>query len=466
MITKNDIEKYINEEDYYKLMGLEKGAKQGDIEKAFRKLSVKWHPDKIKVKDESLREDASKVFKKLNEAKEVLTDESKREIYDKYGLEGLKERGPDSHPEHQQEMMQEFMKQMFGNHFNKSNVPDVTIVEEVTLEELWSGKEYKKQIERYSLCKECNGFGTEDGLEHKCTDCGGSGVQIKVVRMGPMVQQSQQVCTLCRGSGSDIKISKCEKCSGKKLVKEKAEISVKIPKGAYEGIGFSIKNEGNEIPLQEREDGRSRTSVNIKIKEKSHPIYQRGFIIPKYKESKHPKDLKMNLKISLVESLTGFNKTIKTVDGKSINLVHEKIVKNGDVMVLPNKGMPILDKAGIYGHVFVVFDVEYPDDLNTATKRRLWQLLTNTPYKELENIKDKTVLEPADNYRFENLKDPNLHHHGGFPFPGIKIPGMPGFAHFAGNDNEDSDNENESNGFENAFRSEEDSGQGANCKVQ
>jgi DnaJ-class molecular chaperone len=471
MIIKEAIEKYLNEEDYYKLLGLEKDAKTPDIEKSFRKLSVKWHPDKIKVKDEGLREDACKVFKKLNEAKEVLCDDSKREIYDKYGLDGLKERGNDAHPEHQQEVMQEFMKQMFGNHFNKaSTVPDITIVEEVSLEDLWSGKEYKKQIDRHTLCKECNGCGTEDGMEHNCTDCGGSGVQIKVVRMGPMVQQSQQICTLCRGSGSNIKVSKCIKCSGKKLTQEKAEITIKIPKGAYEGIGFSIKNEGNEIPVKDREDGRSRTSVIIKIKEKPHPLYQRGFMIPKYKESKHPKDLKLNLKISLVESLTGFSKSIQTVDGKTINIVHEKIVKNSDVMVLPNKGMPILDKNTIYGHVFVVFDVEYPEDLNANTKRRLWQLLTNTNYKELDNIKDKTILEPADKFRFENIKNPNLHHMGGFPFAGMKIPGMPGFAHFTGNDN-DNENEsdepdNEKNGFENAFRTEEDSGQGANCKVQ
>jgi len=468
MITKDDIEKYISEEDYYKLLGLEKTAKTGDIEKAFRKLSVKWHPDKVKVKDESLRENANKIFKKLNEAKEVLTDEQKRDIYDKYGLEGLKERGPDSHPEHQQEMMQEFMKQMFGNHFNKSNVPDLNIVEELTLEELFTGKEYKKQIERFSLCKECNGNGTEDGLEHKCSDCGGTGTQIKVVRMGPMVQQSQQICSLCRGSGSDIKIAKCEKCSGKKLSKEKAEINIKIPKGAYEGIGISIKNEGNEIPVDERENGISRTSINIKIKEKQHPLFQRGFTIPKYKESKHPKDIKMIMKVSLVESLTGFSKTVKMVDGKNINIVHEKIVKNGDVMVLPNKGMPIIDKNHIFGHVFIVFDVEYPEDLNASTKRRLWQLLTNTPYKELDNIKDKTHLESAENYKYENIKDPNLHHGmNGFPFGGMNIPGMPpGFAaHFAGsgNDGDDSDNEN---GFENSFNSNEDSGQSANCKVQ
>ena len=470
-ITKEDIDRYSAEEDYYKLLGVDKKAETSDIEKAFRKLSVTWHPDKVKVKDEALKENATKIFKKLNEAKEVLCDEKKRQIFDKFGLEGLKEHGPEQHPEQQQEMMQEFMKQMFGEQLNRgSSVPDINIVEEVTLEDLWSGKEYKKQIDRFGLCKDCNGYGTEDGLEHKCGDCGGSGVQVKVVKMGPMIQQSQQMCGLCRGSGSNMKVKKCEKCTGKKVIREKADITVKIPKGAYEGIGVSIRNEGNEIPMQERDSsGKSRTNVNIKIKEKKHPLYERGFKIPKYKESVHPKDLKLNLKISLVESLTGFTKSIKTVDGKSINLVHDKIVKHGDILVIPNKAMPIIDKQNTYGHVFVVFDVEYPDDLNNNLKRRLWQLLTNTNYKELDDIKDKVTLESAEKYKFENLKDPNMHHFEGFPFPqgfmggnGGPFKGGPfGGGGRGRNDSDDSDNNSDDNNM--GGQNEQ---SGPECKVQ
>lgn len=416
MISKEDITQILNEEDYYKLLGVEKTAKTQDIEKAFRKLSVKWHPDKVKIKDETLREETTKVFKKLNEAKEILTDETKREIYDRYGIEGLKERGNEMHPEHNQEMMQEFMKQMFGNQFgnmNRSNVPDINIIEELTLEELYTGKEYKKQIDRYSLCKDCNGYGSEDGLNHECKDCGGTGMQIKVVRMGNMMQQSQQTCSLCKGSGSDSKVKKCNKCEGKKLIKEKSNITIKIPKGAYGGVVLTMKGEGNEIPLNERNRGnnKKRSDINIRIKEKSHTLYERGFIIPEIKETKHPKDLKMSMTISLVESLTGFTKSIKTISGKTVNIVHEKLIKHRDVLVIPKLGMPVLEKNTEIGNLYIVFNIDAPDELNITTRRRIWQLLTNTPYKDLSpnSIENTVLMEPSEKYKYDNYRNPDLY---------------------------------------------------------
>jgi DnaJ-class molecular chaperone len=461
MITKADIDKYINEDDYYALLGVEKESKTQEIEKAFRKLSVKWHPDKQKFKDDSLKEDATKIFKKLSEAKEILCDENKRQIYDKYGLEGLKERGPDMHPEHHQEMMNEFMKQMFGQNMSKaSGVPDIKLQEEVSLEDLFTGKDYKKEIERYSLCKECNGYGTEDGLNHKCTDCGGSGVQIKVTRMGNVIQQQQQICTLCHGGGTDPKVDKCKKCNGKKLVKEKKEINIKIPKGAFGGITIGIRGEGNEIPPEDRNGSTTRTNIAINIKEKKHSLFERGFKIPKYKENSNPKDLKLNLQISLVESLTGFSKKIKFLDGKDINILHEKIIKNGDVMVIPNYGMPVLNENK-NGNLYVVFDVEYPDDLNTTTKRRLWQLLTNTPYKEITNMPNKVTLESAEKYRFEDFTN---RHENGFPFMGGMPPGFN--AHFAGMGNMGNMGNNMGNDDSDNSDDENSGGGQPNCKVQ
>ncbi len=419
MITKEDIDKFLNEDDYYKLLSIEKTATTQEIEKTFRKLSVKWHPDKIKVKDESLRENAISVFKKLSEAKEILSDQNKREIYDRFGKDGLKDRGPDMNPEHEQEMMNEFMKKMFGTQMNRSaNVPNIILVEELSLEDLFIGKIYNKQIERYTLCKDCNGYGTDDGLEHKCNDCGGSGIQIKVMKRGNMVQQTQQMCTTCKGSGSDGKIKNCNKCAGKKLFKEKVDIKITIPKGAYEGTAVELQNMGNEIPHQDRHGEKTRSSIIIKIKEKKHDIYERGFTIPKFKEASHPKDLKTTINLTLAESLVGFSKTIKTLDGKQHPLYHEKIIKNGDVLVLPNFGMPILEKNGSNGNLYVIFDVEYPEEFSNNTKKILWQVLTNTPYKENNQlIKNKSSFETIEKYKYENTKDSfkNTHNFSGHP---------------------------------------------------
>lgn len=451
MINKEDIDRVTNEDDYYKILGVEKKASSNDIEKAFRKLSIKWHPDKVKVKDESLREPALSVYKKINEAKEVLTDSNKREVYDKYGKEALKNSGPDMHPEHHADMMNEFVKQMFGQQQrSRSSVPNINLVEEFTLEELFTGKTYKKEIQRFSLCKECNGFGTEDGIDHKCQDCGGSGMQVKVSRQGNMIQQMQQVCNLCRGSGADSKVKACNKCSGKKLIKETEEITIKIPKGAFNGITVEIQNLGNEIPLQERSNDRTRSSITIKIKEKKHSLYERGFVIPGIKEDPNPKDLKTNLKITLAESLVGFSKTIKSLDGKNIPLVHDKIVKHGEVLVLQNCGMPVLENSEIpkLGNLYIVFEVDYPQNISGNTKKILWQLLQNTPYKEISTNGQKFVLESVDKYKTENIRNPR----------GVNFP--PGFkAHF-NNDNDDSDSSNDN---DNNMHS---SGQGTECKVQ
>jgi DnaJ-class molecular chaperone len=295
------------------------------------------------------------------------------------------------------------MKRMFGNQFSKkSNVPNITITEECTLEELYNGKDYTKQIERVSLCKECNGFGTEDGMEHKCKDCGGSGMQIKVIKQGNMIQQMQQICMKCKGSGSDTTTSQCKKCNGKKAFKELSNISVKIPKGAYEGIGLEIENMGNEIPLQNRTNNKTRSSIIIKIKEKPHSTYVRGFTIPKYKENADPKDLKTTLKISLAESLTNFTKTLKFLDNKPITIFHEKIIKHGDVLVLPNNGMPILENNSQKGNLYITFEIEYPESISNNTKKILWQLFTNTPYKDTNySVSNSYNLELPDKYKFD-----------------------------------------------------------------
>jgi DnaJ-class molecular chaperone len=446
MISKDIIDKYLKEDNFYTLLGVEQTATKQEIEKAFRKLSVKWHPDKLKLADDNLLESAKQVFQKMNEAKDALTDERKREIYDKYGKDGLKENGPDMNPEHQQEMMQEFMKKMFGNKVNKkTSVSNITIIEECTLEELYNGKEYNKDVERLSLCKDCNGYGTEDGLEHKCTDCGGSGMQIKVIKQGNVIQQMQQICTLCRGSGSSSKVKHCAKCKGKKLFRENANISIKIPKGSYENIGLEIKNAGNEIPLNERDNnGYSRTSIIIKIKESPHVIYERGFRIPKYKENPEPKDLKMNLKITLAESLVGFSKTINFVNGKEITIFHENLIKQGDVLIVKNYGMPILENNTSNGHLYIVFDIIYPDKISNNTKKILWQVLTNTPYKESNvTIKDTNVhLDKPENIRNENSRN-------------SRVP--PGYGRQNNNSGDNDDNDDNNNPF---------GGQPPECKVQ
>lgn len=388
MIGKEDIDKILNNaNDLYGILGVDKSATKNEIEKSFRKLSVKWHPDKLKVKEPELLEKAQEVFKKLSEAKEILTDPEKRETYDRYGMDGFRNNGgPEGMGVDPSDMMEEMMK-MFGKK-NKAET-EITIVESFSLEELYMGKTYSKTIDCYMPCINCNGNGTDDGKDYSCPDCKGMGFSVKIMQAGFTVQQIRKTCSLCQGTGQKStngdKIKKCKSCDGNKKIKEKTEIKIQIPKGSYEGIGITIPNAGNYINKDKR------SNIVIQIKEKEHPEFIRGFTIPEYKLKPCPEDLMMKMKITLAESLTGFTKTINFFNNKSLNIVHEKLIKHNDVLKIPKHGMPVL-KTDTFGDLYIVFEVEYPDDLTNATKRRLWQLLTNNPYKELSEIKNKVLL--------------------------------------------------------------------------
>jgi DnaJ-class molecular chaperone len=405
LITKADINKYKNESDLYKLLDCNKNSTQNEIEKSYRKLSLKWHPDKQNLDDDTLKDEALNIYKKLVEAKEILCDESQRKIYDTDGLEGIKN---NFNSEAHTNMMNDFFNQMFGQNIQKSPVQNINIVEEFTLEELYNGKEYNKEIERTSLCNTCNGYGTEDGQNHQCNECNGTGIQIKVLRSGNMIQQIQQVCSVCNGMKMNVNIKKCKKCNGTRLYKEKKTINIKIPKGFYEGLSIELKNEGNELFNEYKKDNKTHTSIILTIKEKKHKMFVRRFQLKNYRVNCNPENLKLQLNISLLESLTGFTKEIQFLNGKKITIIHEDIIKHNDILMVSNYGMPKLNSNNLYGNLYIEFNVEYPKEFNNTIKRKLWQVLNNTNYKEdinLDIIDNKVKLNKLNYYEENNEKE-------------------------------------------------------------
>ena len=403
------------EPNYYAILELEKTATEADIKKSYRKLAVKWHPDKNQDK-----ELAESKFKEIAEAYGILSDPQKREIYDKYGLDGLKGQGMEINPE-------DILRQMFGNGFDgfgngfgngfgsheqeEDSVPDIVLEDEFTLEELYIGKKVTKTVERYNMCNKCAGTGCDDKIDHTCKQCNGNGVSVKITRRGNHIMQSQEQCTGCDGSGVENGAKKCKTCKGSKVTKKSFEVKFDVPAGSYQKHAIVIKNEGHHIPAESRRTGNCRSNVVLVIKEIPNDMFKRMFIIKDKKPNPDPADLLMEMTVSLAESLCGFRKKFVHVNGKNIYVDNENISKDGDILVVPNAGMPILDNPANRGDLFVHIKVQI-DELDKNTKGRLWQLLTKTPYQIKENRDDAINMVPINNHKQKNNRHNNFNHDG------------------------------------------------------
>jgi DnaJ family protein A protein 2 len=427
--------------DYYQVLGVERNATEEEIRKAFRKLAIKWHPDK----NPNNKEIAENKFKEITEANEVLSDPQKRQLYDQFGVDGLKQSG---FPGAGGMDMNEIMKNMFGMFGGRQeeSVPPIRIVKEYHLHQLYKGFTTKETIERVSLCKNCKSTGMADGLNHNCTKCNGVGHVVKLRQIGPgMVQQLQEACDTCHGTGKDGNYEKCKTCNGRIATKETVEIEFTVEAGSFgtraNQTEIIIKNMGNEIPLDERRNSSDRSDIIIFIQEIPDPLYKRHFVIPNKKDYPDPADLLFEINISLAESLCGFQKDIEHISGNTISIKYDDVLKHGDIIVIPCNGMPKTGKNK-YGDLYISVKVDNPK-LNPETKRRLWQLLTGKSYKE-DTGKDSIMSVTIDDYQPEIIKKnkknsknnrksgsirdfmnendsdddiPDMEHMRGFPFP-------------------------------------------------
>lgn len=212
---------------YYKTLGVEKTATMAELKKAYHKLALKNHPDRGGDKEK---------FQEIQTAYEVLSDKDKRDIYDKYGEEGLKEGGgggPGGFAD---------IFEMFGGgggrrgqqQSGKQKKDPVVHPLKVTLEEIYNGKQTKISVNRERICAKCGGLGGKEGAVKKCPGCNGRGMVNKMQMLGPgMYSQTRGPCDECRGTGEIIdEANKCKTCNGKKVTKEKKILEASIDKGA------------------------------------------------------------------------------------------------------------------------------------------------------------------------------------------------------------------------------------------
>ena len=349
---------------YYKILGVDKNASKDEIKKAYRNLVRTKHPDKGGSEEE---------FQNIQLAYDTLSDENKRKVYDEYGEEGLKEGMTGEEPT---DIFDLFTRG--GKKNVKRKTKSVLQAMEVSLEDIFMGKEKYLEIKRYRICKKCKGNGSKDpNANTKCPGCNGKRVKLVVQRMGNTILQSQQTCPDCRGEGYIIKNEdKCPTCKGQKVNQESKTLKIMLDKGAPDGKRYTFEGESDEMP------GYDPGDVIIEIRIKKHPVFERTGA-----------DLTMKADISLLEALTGFQLLINHLDGRHVLINSKKgeIIKPGVIKTVKECGMPFFDHPTRFGNLYIKFNIHFPKSLKEDQKEALFELFPKItlPIKDIDKIKEK-----------------------------------------------------------------------------
>lgn len=346
----------VKETKFYDLLGVAPNATERELKKAYRKMALKYHPDKNEGNPE-----AEEKFKQIASAYEVLSDEKKREIYDKGGEEALKEKGGSTHDAY------DIFDMFFGGGGRRgprdNRTKDMIYPLKVSLDDLYNGKTSKLAVQKNIICDACNGIGGKSGSVKKCTRCDGNGIQIGVHRLGPgFVQQFQTRCDACHGQGEIInEKDRCKKCEGGKVVRDKKILEVHIEKGMKDGHKIRFHGESNQEPGKETGD------IIIVLDEKDHPVYTR-----------RGADLLLKMEIELSEALCGLKRIINTLDKRELVISTHAgdVIKHGDMKVVLNEGMPHHKNPFDKGRLIITFKVLFPDS----------DFLTDDKLKELGSL--------------------------------------------------------------------------------
>ncbi|XP_046445096.1 dnaJ homolog subfamily A member 1-like [Daphnia pulex] len=363
----------VKEMKFYDLLGVKPNCTNDELKKAYRKLALKYHPDKNPNEGDK--------FKLISQAYEVLSNPDKRKIYDEGGEQALKE-GSSGGPGGFSSPMDIF--DMFfggggGRGRRERKGKDVVHQMSVTLEELYNGSVRKLALQKNVVCDGCEGLGGKKGAVERCPNCRGSGMQVRIQQIGPgMVQQIQSVCGECQGQGERINAKdRCKICLGKKVVRERKVLEVHVDKGMVDGQKITFNGEGDQEPGLEPGD------IIIVLDEKEHPVFKRS-----------SDNLVMRMELTLVEALCGFRKSIRTLDERDlvISALPGQVFKQGDLKCILNEGMPHYRNPFEKGRLIIQFCVEFPRQLSQDVIPQLESLLPPRPEVIVSDQAEEAVL--------------------------------------------------------------------------
>ncbi|ARF10979.1 DnaJ domain protein [Hokovirus HKV1] len=343
---------------YYNILGVKKTATQSEIKKAYIDLSRKEHPDK--VSDPNLKEQASLKFARINAAYDVLKDQTKREIYDKHGEEGLNM---------QQQQGNNDIAELFRK--QKQEKPKQCMEYEVTLEDIYNKKNISVKIKRDNLCDKCDHTGFADKKNHVCRTCNGTGISNNN-RQFMFMSGMLEPCKKCKGQRIDTTAAICKTCNGSKIM----ETPYTLEFQASNVNSVLIENQGDVY----KETG-DRKDIEIIFKIAQHPQFR-----------KVNNDLLIDLKLSLAELFCGFNRIITQLDGRKLALINkESSYQHGDTLIIKNEGFQ--DKFGYGDMVVTLKNDDSNNNLPQEVRKIIYESLTNKKYEDYDFSCPKEVCQ-------------------------------------------------------------------------
>ncbi len=351
--------------DYYEVLGVQKGASDDEIKKAYRKTAKKYHPD-LHPDDK----EAEEKFKECNEAYEVLSDPQKKARYDQFGFAGVDpnygagQGGAGGYGFDGDIDLGDIFSSFFGGGFGgfggrNPNAPqrgrDIQITVSLTFEEAAKGCKKEVEVPKIEDCSECGGTGAAKGTSPKtCPDCGGRGVVNVQSRTAFGVMSTQRTCSTCGGRGKIIE-HPCQKCAGKGKVRRKNKITVDIPAGIDEDRIINMRGYGDS-----GFNGGPAGDLKVVVDIKPHPHFKRDGYNVWYE--KH---------VSFVEAALGAELQVPTLDG-NVKYTMPAGTQPNDVFKLKGKGIQRLNSVG-RGDQLVRIIVDIPKSLTHEQKELLMQ---------------------------------------------------------------------------------------------
>lgn len=351
----------MSKKDLYEILGVDRSASDDVIKKAYRKLAMKYHPDKTAGNKE-----LEEKFKEIAEAYEVLSDEGRRQRYDKYGTV----KGPAFAEESFEDLRAQF-QQHFGAHTQqKQQIRQGTSIAYylvLTLEEVFSGTRKKIQYLKQVVCKSCNGNGSKYGKSiRNCSVCLGAGTVTR--NIGPF--QIPEPCPHCEGRGMFV-TEICDTCNGEGCSSTTKEIEVNVPAGISEGSKIRFPGFGNDAMAERGIPG----DLYVIIQEQPHSLFER-----------HDQSIVYKLNLSFPDLVLGAKVEIPTLDSP-VTFEVSPNTPIGKVLRLKGRGLPSINNPSSAGDMLVVIGVAIPEQVSEDDKKLLEKLRKSSNFVSKNSYK-------------------------------------------------------------------------------
>ena len=380
--------------DYYEVLGVSKGASADEIKKAYRKIALKYHPDKNPGDKE-----AEEKFKEAAEAYSVLKDPEKKAQYDQFGHAGMNG-GAGGFSGAGMDMDDIFS--MFGDIFGgrgfsggfggfggfgggghqqqRYRGSDLRVKVKLNLNEISEGVNKKFKLKKSITCPHCGGSGAENSAVETCPECNGTGRVIRTQQSFFGMMRSEVACPRCNGEGKVIK-TKCPHCNGEGVIAGEEVVEANIPAGVQEGMALTMRGKGNAG----RRNG-IPGDLQIIIEEEEHPTLVR-----------QNNDLIFSLLLDIPTAALGGTVEVPTIDGKA-KVTIEPGTQPGKTMRLRGKGLPVINRSE-RGDIIINISVYIPETLSKDEKKCIEK------FKESENFRPSTSIKDKIFRRFKQFFD-------------------------------------------------------------